>query len=79
MDIKYFALQDWVESDLILLKDVSTSDNAADAFTIVLSMQLFHCHYDTYMGRRVPDYWRSTIPHLVPTPDCDLDSNLRVF
>jgi len=56
MDIKYFALQDWVESDLILLKDISTSDRAADAFTKVLSTQSFHRHYDTYMGRRVPDY-----------------------
>ncbi len=74
MDIKYFALQDWVESDLILLKDISTSDNAADAFTKVLSMQLFHHNYDTYMGRRVSDYWQSTIRHLVPTPECDPDN-----
>ncbi len=74
MDIKYFALQDWVESDLILLKDISTSNNAADTFTKVLSMQLFHCHYDTCMDIRVPDYWRSTIRHLVPTPECDLDN-----
>ena len=73
MDIKYFALQDWVESDLIIFKDISTSDNAADAFTKVLSTQLFYRHYDTYMGRRVPDYWRSTIRHLVPTPEHDLD------
>jgi hypothetical protein len=74
MDIKYFALQDWVESDLIIFKDISTSDNAADAFTKVLSTQLFHHHYDTYMGRTVSDYWQSTIRHLVPTPECDLDN-----
>ncbi len=73
MGIKYFALQDWVASDLIILKDISTSDNAADAFTKVLSKQLFHRHYDTFMGRRVPDYWQSIIGHLVPTPDHTLD------
>jgi hypothetical protein len=77
MDIKHFALQDWVASDLIILKDISTSDNAADAFTKVLSKQLFHRHYDTFMGRRVPDYWRSIIGHLVPTLDHDTPCVLR--
>lgn len=30
--IKYFALQDQVESDLTLLQEISTNENAADAF-----------------------------------------------
>jgi hypothetical protein len=54
LDIKHFALLDWVERDLILLKTISTSDNAADAFTKPLSKQLFYRHYDTFMGRRIP-------------------------
>jgi hypothetical protein len=33
MDIKYVVLQDWVESDLILLKDIFTSDHAENSFT----------------------------------------------
>jgi hypothetical protein len=66
MDIKYFALQDWVESDLILLHEISSSDNTSDAFTKILSKQLFYRHYDTYMGRCLPDFWRSIIAHLAP-------------
>ena len=56
MDIKHFSLLDWVERDLLLLKEISTSDNAADAMTKMLPKQLFYRHFDTYMGRRIPDY-----------------------
>jgi hypothetical protein len=52
MDIKHFSLLDWVEKDLIILKAISTHDNASDAMTKFLSRQLFYRHYDTYMGRR---------------------------
>jgi hypothetical protein len=57
MDIKTFALIDWVEQDLILLKSIKTSDNAADAMTKSLGRQLFHRHTDTIMGRRVLRQW----------------------
>ena len=33
MDIKTFALQDWIEKDLILMKCINTADNCADALT----------------------------------------------
>ena len=56
MEIKHFSLLEWVEKDLILLKAISTHDNAADAMTKFLPRQLFFRHYDTYMGRRIPKY-----------------------
>jgi KUP system potassium uptake protein len=56
IDIKHFALLDWVEQDLLILEAISTHDNAADAMTKTLTKQLFYHHYDTYMGIRIPDY-----------------------
>ena len=56
MDIKHFSLVDWVERDLLLLQDISTHDNAADAMTKMLPRQLFYRHLDTYMGRRIPTH-----------------------
>lgn len=56
MDIKHFSLLDWVERDLLILQDISTHDNASDAMTKMLPRQLFYRHFDTYMGRRIPDY-----------------------
>ncbi len=41
MDIKYFALLDWVERDLLVLEALHTSDNAADAMTKTLTKQTF--------------------------------------
>jgi len=56
MDIKHFALLDWVEQDLLILEHVQTSDNITDAMTKILNSALFYRHYDTYMGLRAPDY-----------------------
>lgn len=59
LDIKKFALLDWVEQDLLILRNITTSDNAADTFTKSLGKQLFYRHIDTIMGRRVPTLLRS--------------------
>ena len=56
MDTKYFALQQWVEQDLLTLKRISTSDNEADAMTKNLARTLFYRHQDYIMGRVIPDY-----------------------
>jgi hypothetical protein len=58
IDIKQFALLDWVQEDLLILHDISTNDNAADAMTKPLTKQLFYHHFDTYMGYRIPDYYK---------------------
>lgn len=42
MDIKKFALLEWVEQDLMILKTIKTAENA-------VGKQLFHRHADTYM------------------------------
>lgn len=50
IDIKTFALTDWVEQDLMLLMDVLTSENCADHLTKALPKTLFYRHTDTLMG-----------------------------
>jgi len=64
MDIKKFALLDWVERDLMLLKTIKTAENAADGMTKALSRQLFNRHADTIMGRRIPEYVLRSNPSL---------------
>ncbi len=56
LDIKYFDLCDWVESDLILLDRIDTLINLADHLTIILSRTLFHWHADFLLGYVPPKY-----------------------
>jgi hypothetical protein len=67
MDIKKFALLDWVEQDLIILKSISTAENVADGLTKPLAKQLFFRHADTIMGKRVPDYVLRSITDTTPS------------
>ena len=54
IDIKTFAIQDWVEQDLILLQQIETQLNAADMVTKQLGRQPFLRHWDNVAGRLVP-------------------------
>jgi deoxyuridine 5'-triphosphate nucleotidohydrolase len=56
MDIKVFALQDWVKRDLLNLQRINTSDNYSDAMTKSLGRTLFYRHMNFIMGRIVPAY-----------------------
>eukprot|EP00979_Chaetoceros_neogracilis_P014951 scaffold5163_cov249-Chaetoceros_neogracile.AAC.1 len=56
MDIKVFALQDWVKRDLLNLQRINTRDNYSDAMTKSLGRTLFYCHMNFIMGRIVPAY-----------------------
>ena len=56
IDIKYFALCDWVERDLIRLDRIDTSINLADHPTKILSRTLFHRHADFLLGHIPPKY-----------------------
>ena len=56
MDIKYFALQNWCETDLIKLQQISTKYNISDAFTKNLGRIKFYQQMDVLMGRRIPVY-----------------------
>ena len=55
MDLKKFALLDWIKRDLILMKRVHTSLNGADTMTKQTGKQLFYRHYDYILGRVIPD------------------------
>lgn len=56
IDIKFFALCDWVEHDLIILERIDTSINIADHLTKMLSHILFHRHADYLLGHVPPTY-----------------------
>ena len=54
VDICHFVILDWVEQDLLNIKKINTSDNAADCLTNPTGRTLFYCHTNTIMGRRAP-------------------------
>jgi hypothetical protein len=56
MDIKYFALSEWVERDLMFLERIDTSINEADHYTKILDRTLFYRHVDHIMGHIPPPY-----------------------
>ena len=56
IDIKYFALCDWIERDLIHLERIDTSINISDHLTKSLPRILFHRHADYLLGHIPPKY-----------------------
>ena len=56
MAIKTFALQEWCERDLLILRKIDTQHNWADALTKPQSRQLFHRHMNHIMGLLAPQY-----------------------
>jgi hypothetical protein len=57
IDVKYFAIQEWVERDLLVLKRIDTSQNMSDNLTKPLSHILFYRHHRDYtMGCIPPTY-----------------------
>ena len=62
VEMKHFALLDWVERDLLNLVSVSSSDNIADALTKSLGRILHYRHFDKITGRIKPTYAMSTQP-----------------
>ena len=56
VDLRHFAIVDWVAQDLILVKKISTHDNSSDTLTKSLGKTLFYRHTDTIMGNRRPTY-----------------------
>ena len=67
MDIKTFALQDWVERDLIRLKRINTSDNYADVMTKATGRTLFYRHMNYILGKIPPSYCRQNLS-ILKTP-----------
>jgi dUTPase len=56
IDIKYFAIQDWVTQDLLSFKRIDTSDNSSDVLTKATPRTLFYRHVNHIMGKIVPPY-----------------------
>ena len=56
IDVKYYAIQEWVERDLVILERIDTADNTADILTKPLSRILFYRHKDFLMGFVPPRY-----------------------
>ena len=56
IDIKHFAIQSWVERDLLLFKRITTQDNSADAMTKATARNLFYRHNNHIMGKIIPQY-----------------------
>ena len=56
IDIKHFALMDWVATDQLVLMSISTHDNPADGLTKSLGPHLFQRHCATLLGKRKPSY-----------------------
>ncbi|KAL7506546.1 hypothetical protein ACHAXN_003819 [Cyclotella atomus] len=59
MDIKYFALAEWVKHDLMILERVNTAINTADHFTNRFSIGLYSTamwtsSWATYLLRTLP-------------------------
>jgi len=66
VDIKYFMLQDWIETDQILMEAVDTQNNISDAFTKSLGRIKFYEQFDVLMGRRIPPFVPKWIRHTHP-------------
>ena len=56
IDIRHYAVLDWVERDLLTLEDVPSRLNCSDSLTKQTGTTLFHEHLDVLMGRRRPYY-----------------------
>ena len=50
INMRVYAIQDWIEHDLIYLEYIPTARNVADTFTKNLAYKLFHRHNDIIMG-----------------------------
>ena len=82
MDIRYFALCDWVEKDLMILERIHTSINEADHFTKVLERTLFYRHVDHIMGHIPPAYSACYDPSTCPgyvVQDDDMEKDKLVI
>jgi Reverse transcriptase (RNA-dependent DNA polymerase) len=65
VDIRYFALLQWSESNQLKAEAITTEENISDSMTKALGRIKFHQQADIYMGRTPPSY----VPHMsVPRP-----------
>ena len=56
MDLKKFALLDWVECDLLIMRRITSSDNFVDPLTKPMGKELHARHCEYLLGKRIPKY-----------------------
>ena len=56
IDIRHFALLDWVELDLLALEEINSPENFSDPLTKSVGKNDFWKHYDILMRRKVPKF-----------------------
>jgi hypothetical protein len=66
VDIKYFALLQWSESQQLRALPIKTDQNISDSMTKPTGRIKFHQHADLYMGRIPPTYATDHHSHLPP-------------
>ena len=66
IDTRHFAIQSWVEQDLIELQRIPTNDNSSDSLTKNTPRLLFNRHTDYVLGRSIPQY--SPVYTTIQTP-----------
>ncbi len=76
MDIKYFALLEWTERDLIILERILKAQNMAYRFTKCLSRILFYLHNDYIMGRMIPPHSPLFTPGYTPIAPAAATANV---
>ena len=56
MAVKNFALQEWCERDILVLKKIHTTHNWSDTMTKAQGRTLFYRHMNHIMGKLKPNY-----------------------
>ena len=56
MDLKNFALLDWIERDLLIMKRIASPDNYTDPLTKPMGKELHACHNEYLLGKNIPKY-----------------------
>ncbi len=69
IEIRHYALNDWVERDLVSLEDCASGLNASDIATKQTGGILFARHLDNISGRLIPSY-------VLHVPSCTTLSSL---
>jgi hypothetical protein len=62
VELKQFAVLQWVEDEQIIFGDIGTAHNISDSLTKQTGRTKFHQHHDLLMGRLRPEYAKPADP-----------------
>jgi hypothetical protein len=74
VELKQFAVLQWVEDEQIIFGDIGTAYNISDSLTKQTGRTKFHQHHDLLMGRLRPTYARPTDPTQPIISKCSLSA-----